>query len=70
MKLWKALGLAGLAGVATTGAIIARNQRARAQLTPDEVRARLHQRLADAESADQPADQPAGQASTDSSARA
>ena len=45
MKLWKALGLAGLAGVATTGAIIARNQRARAQLTPDQVRERLHQRL-------------------------
>ncbi|CAN5487292.1 hypothetical protein BH10ACT10_BH10ACT10_22770 [soil metagenome] len=63
MKLWKALGLAGLAGVATTGAIIARNQRARAQLTPDEVRARLHQRLADA-SAEQDQD------STDSSARA
>ena len=45
MKLWKALGLAGLAGVATTGAIIARNQRARAQLTPDQVRQRLHERL-------------------------
>ena len=45
MKLWKALGLAGLAGVATTGAIIARNQRARTQLTPDQVRERLHQRL-------------------------
>ena len=41
MKLWKALGLAGLAGVAATGAIIARNQRARAQLTPEEIRDRL-----------------------------
>ena len=41
--------LAGLAGVAATGVIIARDQRQRAQLTPDEVRARLHQRLADAE---------------------
>ena len=49
MKLWKALGLAGLAGVAATGAIIARNQRARAQLTPEEVRDRLHQRLAEAD---------------------
>ena len=66
MKLWKALGLAGLAGVATTGAIIARNQRARSQLTPEEVRARLQQRLADA----QAGDQAAGQDSTDSSARA
>ena len=49
MKLWKALGCAGLAGVAATGVIIARNQRKRAQLTPDEVRDRLRQRLAEAE---------------------
>jgi hypothetical protein len=49
MKLWKALGLAGLAGVAATGAIIARNQRARTQLTPEEIRDRLHRRLAEAE---------------------
>lgn len=52
MKLWKALGCAGLAGVAATGAIIARNQRKRAQLTPDEVRERLRQRLAEAERRD------------------
>ena len=45
MKLWKVLGIAGLAGVAATGAIIARDQRQRAQLTPDEVRDRLHERL-------------------------
>jgi hypothetical protein len=32
--------------VAATGAILARDQRRRAQLTPDEVRARLHDRLA------------------------
>jgi hypothetical protein len=63
MKLWKALGLAGLAGVATTGAIIARNQRARTQLTPEQVRERLHQRLSEAE-------KPESQGSTDSSARA
>ncbi|MCU1690183.1 MAG: hypothetical protein JWN61_3027 [Pseudonocardiales bacterium] len=49
MKIWKLLGVAGLAGVATGGAIIARDQRHRAQLTPDEVRDRLHQRLADSE---------------------
>jgi hypothetical protein len=60
MKLWKALGLAGLAGVAATGAIIARDQRQRAQLSPDEVRERLHRRV---EAAQQPQ-------STDSSARA
>jgi hypothetical protein len=49
MKLWKWLGLAGVAGVAATGAVIARDQRRRSQVTPDEVRARLHQRLADAD---------------------
>ena len=52
MRLWKALGLAGLAGVAATGAIIARNQRARTQLTPEEIRDRLHQRLAEADGQD------------------
>ena len=61
MKLWKALGLAGLAGVAATGAIIARDQRQRAQLSPQEIRERLRQRVAETESA---------QDSTESSARA
>jgi hypothetical protein len=45
VKLWKWLGLAGLAGVAATGVVIARDQRQRAQLTPDDVRARLHERV-------------------------
>lgn len=45
MKLWKWLGLAGLAGVAATGVIIARDQRQRAQLTPEQVRDRLRERL-------------------------
>lgn len=45
MKLWRLLGVAGLAGVAATGVIIARDQRKRAQLTPEEVRARLQERL-------------------------
>lgn len=53
MKLWKALGFAGVAGVAATGAIIARDRRQRADLTPDQVRDRLHQRLAEAQ--DRPA---------------
>lgn len=47
MKLWKVLGLAGLAGVAATGVVIARDQRQRTQMTPDEVRERLHRRLQD-----------------------
>lgn len=46
---WKLLGLAGLAGVAATGVIIARDERRRAQMSPEEVRARLRQRLADVE---------------------
>lgn len=54
MKLWKLLGIAGLTGVAATGAIIAREQRKRAQVTPDDVRRQLHQRLADIENAGQP----------------
>ena len=49
MRLWKALGVAGIAGVAATGAIIARDRRRRAQVTPEEVRERLRQRVAEAE---------------------
>lgn len=45
-RVWKVLGLAGLAGVAATGVVVARDQRRRAQLTPEEVRGRLHERLA------------------------
>lgn len=47
MKLLKVLGLAGLAGVAATGVIIARDRRQRTQMTPEQVRDRLHQRLAE-----------------------
>ena len=50
LSVWKVLGVAGVAGVAATGVIIARDQRQRANLTPDEVRARLHERLAEVES--------------------
>ena len=39
-------------GVAATGAIIARNQRVRAQLTPEQIRDRLHRRLAEADGQD------------------
>jgi hypothetical protein len=54
MKLWKWLGLAGVAGVAATGAVIARDQRRRTQVTPEEVRTRLHERLAAADRTDRP----------------
>jgi hypothetical protein len=49
VRLWKLLGVAGLAGVAATGAIIARDQRRRAQLTPEQVRERLQERVARAQ---------------------
>ena len=46
MRWWKVLGLAAFAGVAATGAVIARDQRRRRAYTPEEVRDRLHARLA------------------------
>ena len=45
---WKLLGVAGVAGVAATGVVVARRRRAAAELEPDEIRERLHQRLAEA----------------------
>ncbi len=52
MRVWKWLGLAGLVGVAATGAAVTRAERARRAYTADDVRTRLHERLvagADAE---------------------
>ncbi|MFT7838715.1 hypothetical protein Q5530_21450 [Saccharothrix sp. BKS2] len=46
MRWWKLLGLAGVAGVAATGAVIARAERKRRAYTPEEIRERLHTRLA------------------------
>ncbi|MFG2000218.1 hypothetical protein ACGFNU_13805 [Spirillospora sp. NPDC048911] len=45
MRWWKVLGVAGLAGVAATGVVIARNERRRRAYTPDEIRQRLHARV-------------------------
>ncbi len=45
---WKLIGLAGLAGVAATGVVIARRRRAHRSYDPNELRERLHQRLAEA----------------------
>jgi hypothetical protein len=45
---WKLVGLAGLAGVAATGAVVARNRRAHREYDPDELREKLHRRLAEA----------------------
>jgi hypothetical protein len=47
MKGWKWVGLAGLAGVTATGVAVARAERRRAAYTPDQVRDRLHARLAE-----------------------
>jgi hypothetical protein len=44
---WKLIGLAGVAGVAATGVVVARNRRAHRELPPDELRERLHRRLAE-----------------------
>jgi hypothetical protein len=44
---WKYLGLAGLAGVAATGVVVARRRRAQTDYDPDELRDRLHRRLAE-----------------------
>jgi hypothetical protein len=52
---WKLLGLAGLAGVAATGAVVVRRRRAQRAYDPAELRERLHRRLAEVAPADRPA---------------
>ena len=49
MRVWKLLGMAGLAGVAATGVVLARDERERRAYTPDDVRERLRERAAAAE---------------------
>jgi hypothetical protein len=44
---WKLVGLAGLAGVAATGVVLARKRRAQHHYQPEELRERLHRRLAE-----------------------
>jgi hypothetical protein len=51
---WKLIGLAGLAGVAATGVVVARKRRAQREYDPDELRDRLHRRLAEAASVREP----------------
>ena len=43
----KLLGIAGLAGVTATGVVVARRRRAHQEYDPDELRAKLHARLAE-----------------------
>jgi hypothetical protein len=47
MKAWKLIGLASVAGVAATGAVVARKTRIQSDLEPDEIRDRLRSRLAE-----------------------
>jgi hypothetical protein len=44
---WKYIGLAGLAGVAATGVVVARNRRSQRDYDPEELRERLRLRLAE-----------------------
>ena len=44
---WKLVGLAGVAGVAATGVVVARRRRAQRDYDPAELRERLHRRLAE-----------------------
>jgi hypothetical protein len=46
MRWWKVLGVAAFVGVAVSGVAIARAERRRRTYTPEEIRARLHARLA------------------------
>ncbi|WP_158896066.1 hypothetical protein [Amycolatopsis anabasis] len=67
MRWWKVVGLAGIVGVAATGVVIAREERLRRAYTPDEIRERLHTRLAEAPP--QSARPPAADANGGSAAR-
>ena len=61
-RVWKLFGLAGLAGVAATGAVLARGERQRRAYTPEDVRARLHERHAAAPALGEPQEVPADRA--------
>jgi hypothetical protein len=54
MRWWKVLGLAAFAGVAATGVVVIRSERERRAYTPEQVRERLHDRLAEAPAAAAP----------------
>ncbi|HET8953318.1 MAG TPA: hypothetical protein VFN44_22540 [Solirubrobacteraceae bacterium] len=46
-RTWKLLGIAGVAGVTATGVVVARRRRAHQEYDPEELRAKLHARLAE-----------------------
>ena len=52
---WKIVGLAGVAGVtAATGVVVARKRRDQTEYDPDELRDKLHSRVAEAAESDEP----------------
>jgi hypothetical protein len=56
---WKVVGLAGIAGVAATGVVIARRRRPQREYDPEELRERLHRRLAEVPPPGEPPRDPA-----------
>jgi hypothetical protein len=50
IKWWKVAGLAGVVGVAATGVLVVRAERRRRAYTPEEIRSRLRERHAVAQS--------------------
>jgi len=54
---WKLIGLAGVAGVAATGVVVARRRRDHHDYDPDELRDRLHERLKQAAADGPPRDE-------------
>ena len=46
-RTWKLLGIAGVAGVTATGVVVARRKRQHQEYDADELRAKLHARLAE-----------------------
>jgi hypothetical protein len=55
---WKLLGVAGIAGVAATGVVVARRRRAHRDYDHDELRERLHRRMAETDAPAGPAEPP------------
>lgn len=50
-RWWKLIGLAGVAGVAASGIVVARGERKRQAYPPDEIRDRLQARVTESRSA-------------------
>jgi hypothetical protein len=62
---WKLIGVAGIAGVAATGVVLARKRRSQRDYDPGELRERLHQRLAEIDTGGEGTGAPAGDPALD-----